>query len=543
MEGKEFINFKSDKKPNIPNYGVKGKLSGAVIFTLILGLIFFMYNPILNLRFSSGLLNIFLIVGIYALILLDSKKLGTIIIIAGFIIQPVVLIYSSPIFHAGQYHQLLGDVKESDYEDNIPNIENTKIPVVDKELAKKLGDKVLGNDLGLGSQFTVGEYYFVSTADDLAWVAPLEPQSFFKWFQNREGAPGYVYVSATNPNDVRLVKNVDGKDIHIKYTNNAYFMDEIKRHTYFSGNMTKGMTDYSFEIDDQGNPYWVISAYKPTIGFLGNDTSGVIVVNAQTGDTKFYKDINKAPKWVERIQPEQIINDQITDWGAYRNGWLNTIFAQKEMIKPTEGHSYVYIDNKPYYYTGLTSIKSDESTVGFMLVNLTTKDANFYKITGATETAARKSAQGQVQQFEYEATFPLLLNEYGTPTYFMTLKDQDGLIKQYAYVSVKNYNIVGVGSSKASALKSYQSSLKDSNMIKASDIPQTKVTGVLDRINLVDGNYYITIKGSNDIYKVASDLSKSLVVTQAGDKVTVEFMKVENDYNEVSKFTNNTLEK
>ncbi len=551
MEKNDEYDFQDEnqKKPNQSVFNMNFKLPfrNKVILTIAYFVLVALYiifaNPMLNMHFSAGIMNvsIFLLVLIFIWIN-DIKLVSKLLALVIFVIIGIN-IYSSPIINSEKYYNLIGDVTEKSYEEEKPNIDNTKVPVVDKELAEKLGDKVLGDDIGLGSQYTVGEYYFISTADDLAWVAPLEPQSFFKWLQNRDGAPGYVYVSATDPNDVRLVKDVNGEELKIKYTNDSYFFSQIKRHTYLNKNMFRAMTDFSFEIDDEGMPYWVITTYVPTIGFSGYDTDGVIIVNAQTGEVEYYDDINDAPDWAERIQPTAIVNQQIQDWGAYKNGWLNTIFAQSEMIKPTEGFGYVYIDGEPYYYTGLTSIKSDKSTVGFMLVNTRTKENTFYKINGATEDAAQSSAEGQVQQYEYTASFPILLNVYNTPTYFMTLKDSDGLIKQYAYVSVKNYNIVGVGDTKSSAEASYYTALKNNGTV-TEDVDEAnliKTTGKIERINKIDSIYYIKLEDQKELFTIESDKSIYLPYTIKGDNVTLEYNKSEEDYQTIVNFTNNDL--
>ncbi|KAI0990167.1 hypothetical protein GJ496_008194, partial [Pomphorhynchus laevis] len=444
---------------------------------------------------------------------------------------------------SNDYYNLLGDVKTQSYNEAPPNIDNSLIPVVDERLAMNLGDKVLGTDIGLGSQFTVGEYYFVNTKDDLAWVAPLEPRSFFKWLQNMDGAPGYVYVSATDPNDVRLVQEINGKPIKLKYTNASFFSNNIYRHTYLPKNMTKGLTDFSFEIDDEGNPFWVVSTYKPKIGISGYDTSGAIIIDAQSGEEQDYTDITQIPEWAERIQPTALINEQINYWGAYKNGWLNTVVGQKEMITSTNGHSYILVDGAPHYYTGLTSITNDQSTVGFMLVNLRTKESFFYSITGATETAAMSSAEGQVQQFGYKSTFPILLNEFGKATYFMTLKDVDGLLKQYAYVSVENYNIVGVGSSKDEAKANYYNALKASGTVNTSELESTSVTNTIERINYIDGVYFIKLTNADELYKVSNDISTILPITSIGDIVTIQFSELSGAYLEVLSFKNDSLEK
>ncbi len=543
----ETINFENEKKQKPFKYSLnfKHRILLTLLLTIFLFIFIFFSTPLLNPRFSAGLINLMIIFILYVAIWIkDIRKIGTIILIFA-VIQFGISIYSSPIFHADAYYNLIGDVTEKDYVKDTPQIDETRVPVVDEELAQKLGDKVLGNDLGLGSQYDIGEYYFVSTADDIAWVAPLEPQSFFKWLQNRQGAPGYVYVSATNPNDVRLVKDIDGSAINLKYTNKSFIFNDIKRHAYLNKNMFKAMTDFSFEIDDEGRPYWVITTYDPTIGFQGYDTSGVIIVDAQTGEVTNYNDLTQVPEWAERIQPTALVKEQLTDWGAYKNGWLNTVFAQNEMIQPTKGHGYVYIDNESYYYTGLTSIKSDESTVGFMLINTRTKASTFYKINGATEAAAQKSAQGQVQQYNYKASFPILLNINNTPTYFMTLKDQDGLIKQYAYVSVKNYNIVGVGNSKASAATNYQEALKTNGELNTVIDEKTLKTanGKIERINYINGQYYIKLIDNKNLFVTNEDISPYLNLTAENDEVSFKYVESTADYQQISSFTNKTLEK
>ena len=525
----------------MPKFGIGQRIIAALVFTVALAVYIFFATPLLNIRFTSSLILMAIIICIY-LAIINYKIILKLKYVIAFLFVIVIgaNFISSPIFHSQKYYDLLGEVGMHDYSETMPNIDNTLIPVVDKALAKTLGDKVLGNDIGLGSQYTVGEYYFVSTKDDLAWVAPLEPLSFFKWLSN-DGSPGYVYVSATNPNDVRLVQDINGEPLAINYTNLAYLFDEIYRHAYLEGNMTKPMTDLSFEIDDEGRPFWVISVYKPTILFSGFDSDGVIIVDAQSGESEYYKETKDVPAWVERVNAEWIIEDQIENWGAYKNGWLNTVLAQDEMIKATEGSSYVFIEGEPYYYTGLTSVKSDESTVGFMLVNLKTKKSDFYAINGATENAAQKSAEGQVQQFSYSASYPILLNLYEKPTYFMTLKDKDGLIKQYAYVSVENYNIVGVGGTQDAAKKDYYKKLNDNNAIDKDDLELVQSQVIIERISFKEGNYYIKFVDLEGLYYVSEDVASELVLTNVGDTVKIEYVKEKAEYIEIIKFENTTL--
>ena len=185
-----------------------------------------------------------------------------------------------------------------------------------------------------------------------------------------------------------------------------------------------------FEIDDEGTPYWVCARIVKTIGlFGGTDIKGAVLVNAITGESKYYEEV---PSWVDRVYNSDLIMQQYDYYGSYHNGFLNSIFGQRDVTQTTDGYNYIAIGDDVYMYTGVTSVTSDESNIGFILSNQRTKETHFYSIAGATENSARGSAQSKVQQMNYTATFPLLLNIADQPTYFMSLKGADGLVKMYA---------------------------------------------------------------------------------------------------------------
>lgn len=550
-DNKEDIKFENDhekhsyqdfKMPNL-QISVKHKALVVVFAIIIIALGLVIYMPIFNPIYKESIW-IFLVLFTILYAVIAGPKIKVQYIISVYMIVFLGLFISStPILWSNNYYNLLGDVSEQAYADNPPAIDDSKIPVVDQALAETLGDKMLGDQLGLGSQYTVGEYYFITTADDLAWVAPLEPLSFFKWFQNRDGAPGYVYVSATNPSDVRLVTELNGQPIKLKYTNESYWFRNIKRHVYLNGNMTTGLTDFSFEIDDEGNPYWVVTTYAPAFNiFAGRQATGVVTVDAQSGETTKYSIDDEMPDWVERVWPTKFIMEQIEYYGYYKNGWLNSIITQKEMVMPTSGFSYVFIDGQPYLYTGITSVQSDQSTVGMMVVSLRDKSSYFYKLTGATENAAMASAEGQVQQYKYSATFPILLNVYNEPTYFMTLKDAEGLVKQYAYVSVENYDVVGIGDTVNLAKKDYYNSLKETGKLVKTDTTNIEEqTKTVERINIVDGITYIKFEDDDKFYMAETELNQELLLTIPGDKVTYKVSDDSGSMIEILEFDNNQI--
>lgn len=399
-----------------------------------------------------------------------------------------------------------------------------KVPLVDYQTAAQLGDKQLGKVQGLGSQYNINDDYTLVTAMDKIYrVSPLEYQDLYKWFQNRTtGIPGYVRVNVNDLNDVKLIELNQG----IRYAPSAFFQEDLMRHVRFAYR-TEILSDFSFEIDETGHPYYVISVIEPKIGFFsGWDAVGVIIVDAVSGDMTKYA-IDDVPMWVDRVQPTDLAWYQIDNWGYYVNGFFNTLFGRKDVIQTTEGFNYVVIEGQVHVYSGMTSVGSDRSIVGFSLINLRTKAATYYQVGGADETSAMSSAQGQVQDLGYSATFPVLLNFEGVPSYFMSLKDNEGLIKQYALVSVTDYSVVGVGTSVEATKTAYRQRLVEVGLLEAPQITSTTLEVTITRIAsaIVNGQstYYVTVAEDPRLFVVDVNLSPEIVLSQVGDTVRLTF--------------------
>jgi hypothetical protein len=457
-------------------------------------------------------------------------------------------ITSWPLLRTNDYRNLIGKIETGKALSNhmLP-ISLDKIRVVDQSLAEILGDKVLGSQSALGSQVTLGTFNIQKVNNGLYWVAPLMHSGFFKWQKNSQGTNGYVMVNATNERDVKLVQEVEGKKVFIKYQSEAYFFDNLERHLYLHGYWNVGLTDYSFEIDDAGLPYWVVTKYKKTIGFQGEEAQGIVVVNAETGELKEYE-IKDAPKWVDRIQPANFIENQLNNWGEYVKGYWN--FSNENKLKITEPLSLVYgDDNDAYWYTGLTSVGADEATVGFVLVNSRTKKAIWYKQSGATEFAAQNSAKGKVQEKGFSASSPIPYNINNIPTYVMTLKDNGGLVKMYAMVAIEDYTIVGVGNTLREALMAYKNAFNTTgNKINAkSKTEKMGLQSVISRINndVKNGNsyYYFTLKNSTKVFIGSSQISNDFPISNIGDSVEITFDNDNQDIIDVSTFKNNHIRK
>jgi len=477
--------------------------------------------------------------GIVSLILLAALFLYITVV-------PVVTTWA--LFRTNDYRDLIGKIDtESNLSTHMLPISIEKIRVVDQSLAQLLGDKVLGSQPALGSQVTLGAFNIQKVNNDLYWVAPLLHSGFFKWQKNIEGTNGYVMVNACNERDVKLVQEINGKKVYIKYQSEAFFLDNLERYIYFHGYFHVGLTDYSFEIDDAGIPYWVVTKFKKSIGFSGDDATGVLIVNAQTGEIKEYS-INDTPKWIDRIQPGEFIETQLNDWGNYIKGFWN--FSNENKLKITEPVSMVYgEDNNAYWYTGLTSVGSDESTVGFALINTRTKKAVWYKQSGATENAAQNSAKGKVQEKGYYASLPIPYNINNIPTYVMTLKDNGGLVKMYAMVAIEDYTIVGVGNTLRESLMAYKNAFNQSGnkLNTKSKTEKNIIKSVITRINgdVKNGNtyYYFTLKNLPKIFIGSSQISNDFPLTSTGDSVYITFDNDNQEVIDVSTFKNKNFSK
>lgn len=464
-------------------------------------------------------------------------------LIAYIIVIPFIT--SSPIIHSKAYRNLLGDVKESNFAKDVSPVSVNDIRLVDEEMAMKLGDKKIGEVPAIGSVSKLGKFHIQNIDGELYWVAPLVHRDIIKWVTNMSGTSGYVMVSASNPQDVRLVQEVDGKPIKIVYQPDAYLHQDLRRHMYLKGYVNVGMTDFTLEIDDKGKPYWIVTLYENAVGYEGKNAIGIATVDTQSGEVKSY-DIKDAPKWIDRIQPQEFVTEQINDWGTYINGFLNSVISEKGVLVATEGTSLVYgEDGKSYWYTGITSAGADDSTIGFMLVDTRTKEAKLYKQPGATETAAMVSATGKVQEKNYDATFPVMYNILGKPTYVMSLKDKAGLVKMVAFVSVEDFNIVGIGDTKEEALRSYREQLKSKGNNVQVENDNTKVvkTGTVKRISsdVIDGNtsYYFTLEGINDsIFIVSSKVSHEVPLTKEGDSIKISYDKEHKGNIDILEFDN-----
>ncbi len=450
-------------------------------------------------------------------------------------------ILSSPLINWVSYRDQLGEPEVKTFSTDIQVLDTSQIPIVDASLALNLADKKLGERASLGSQVYLGEPTIQLFNEKLVWVVPLHHSGLFQWINNMEGTPGYIVVSATNVNDVEYIEGYN-----IKYHPSSYLHHDLERFLRLTAVPFVGITDYSFELDDSGQPYWVVTTYENQKGFALPEATGVAILNASTGETEIYTTDN-VPEWVDRVQPESFVLQQISNKGEYVHGIFN--FSDRDKYKPSQGHAIVYNNGTCYLFTGLTSVGQDESAIGFMMVDMVTKQPILYQMNGATERSAQSSAEGKVQHLSYNASFPIIINVNGNPTYFMTLKDNEGLIKQYAFVSVTNYSSVGTGETIEEAMSDYQRVLQNDGVtspdIQTSDFEETlsaEVIRIASEFNGTETVYKMLLEGYEEsIFIVPARISDELALTQVGDNITIKYYNNSDLIINVFEFNNRTF--
>lgn len=429
-------------------------------------------------------------------------------------------------FNATRYRDLIL-LEDGDFSADVAEISMSQIPVVDKDTATRLGSRKLGEMSELVSQFEIeNDYTQINFQGTPYRVTPLAYADAVKWFFNQKtGLPAYITVNmVTQETDLVWLDN------GMKYSPSEYFFRNISRHIRFHY-PTKMFEELSFEIDDDGTPYWVAPTIRYCIGWWdGKDIDGAILVNAITGKSQWYAK-EEVPQWIDQLYDSDLIIDQLDDNGLFQNGYINSIFGQKNVRRTTYGYNYLALDDDVYLYTGMSSVTGDESNIGFVLVNLRTKETKFYTVPGATEMSAMASAEGQVQHLKYSATFPLLLNISDRPTYFISLKDAAGLVKMYAFVDVEQYQIVGTGQTIDEARKNYRTALNLEDVETKDPVDVLEKSGVIESIAdvVISGNtcYYFTLKGSDTVYAAYVTVNENLPFLTVGSKITFTYSETE----------------
>lgn len=458
----------------------------------------------------------------------SAPKGGRILLALIVIIFAIMLVnfIASPVFNADSYSKRITINEGSDFAADVEEVDFSKLPLLDKASTRKVGDRVMGELPEYVSQFDVSDLYTqINYNNDIVRVTPLEYSDVIKYFTNRkEGIKAYIMVDSTSGKS-NLVELEEG----VRYMPSALFAEDLDRKLRITY-PTAVFGRKTFEVDEEGNPHWIIPVISYQAVGIKEEIYELIIFNPITGDSEKYN-VADVPTWVDHVHRASLVLEQTNDWGKYRSGFLNSIFGQKNVVQTTEGYNYLAMNDDVYLYTGITSAVNDESNLGFILTNLRTKETNYYKVPGAEEYSAMGSAEGQVQQMEYRSTFPLLINLAGNPTYLMSLKDNAGLVKMYAFVDVENYQNVTVTASSEgveAAATNFLNERKPGEK-EASDASKTKEISIktISSAYIGGNSYYYILDNENQKYKVSLAINESLIpFLKAGDKLKVTYQEI-----------------
>ena len=531
----------TQKKPRKPIKSPAKRVAVNILATLAAGAVYFYLElPALNFQspdFYSFVLLLCVVycgcavvtsgfrgqsAGQYVKFVKKQCKVPFFLAIAMLALALVGTLAGSVVFRAKSYAKLL-PVESGDFAAEVDEISYDQIPMLDKYSAERLGDRKLGELSDMVSQFeVVDDYTQINYRGRPVRIATLMYADLVKWFTNRSGGlPAYLLIDMVTQN-VELVRLDEG----IRYTNAEHFSRNLYRHLRFH------YPAYMFsnpvmEVNEEGTPYWICPRIVKTIGlFGGTDVKGAVLVNAVTGECRYYEEV---PSWVDNLYPAGLIVQQYDYYGMYHNGFFNSIFGQRDVTVTTDDYNYLALGDDVWVYTGVTSTGGDQSNIGFILTNQRTKESKFYSCAGATEHSAMASANGELQNLRYEATFPLLLNVGGQPTYFMAMKDAAQLVKKYAMVNVQQYQIVATGDAVAECEQNYIAMLSQTGVVDgAVGLGGIEtVDGTISEIRsaVIDGNtvYFIMLIGSDSFYSVNVADQVLAVALSEGDQVTIAY--------------------
>lgn len=465
----------------------------ALITAVVGGIAYYMMLPALNVHDTQLYLFLILLVVVFAgsfflvcrankkaerLEYVKKKTLIPVVIVAVIaVVMLVGFLVGATIFRASAYSDLM-TVQNSDFDRDFSDISYDEVPRIDASRAKTLADQQLGSLSQYKSQYVVADATTqINYRGVPCRVASLQYADVFKWVNNtKNGLPAYILIDVVSQK-VTVVNCVEKFGSGIQYSPAEYFNEKLIRYLRFQY-PTKLLDTPNFEIDESGHPYWVTASLTKKIGlFGGTDVQGAIVTDALSGESKYYpidtvrKD--KSLNWIDVVYSDQLLIEQYNYYGKLKKGFWNSIIFQNDVNVASSGNGYIAMDDDVWVYTGITSSKTDTSNFGFILCNQRTKEVRYYQNGGAIETSAMESAQDAVQNFGYAATFPILLDIEGQPSYFMSLYGDSNTVKGYALVSLEDKTVVGTGlidtNSDAKALntavENYINAMKDKGWI------------------------------------------------------------------------------
>ncbi len=417
----------------------------------------------------------------------------------------------------------LRDVVDASVSNTLPASANlAHIRVVPEESAIFAGNKVVGQ---LGAYYAVGEFNVQVERGRLVWVAPLEFHGLIQWM-SRHTSPGVIVVSAENPDAPAELRQRSP----MRYIPSAPFNDNLYRHVYLTYGLEQ-ILETTLQLDDKGDPQYLATLGRPTIGWSGQKVTGVVIVDPSTGAMRRYPraEFDSLPHWVSRVYPDALALEY-NDWfGTFVHGMWNYLLAKRDVHVPARREVFGLLAGERFvWFVDHTSPAQDQSMTGFTYMDSVTGKIVYYTSSGG-EFNSRGAEQAVssnpvVRQGKLAPTQPILYNAYQQNTWVVPLVAPDsGKYQTLALVQAKNGHVV-IGSSASSspqndAFAQYAAFLGVGGSAQVTGGIERSYAGEIDRIALGPGStIYFTLRGAKQIFSLEGTDALALLA-RSGDRV------------------------
>lgn len=400
-----------------------------------------------------------------------------------------------------------------------PSADLRHVRVVPEESAEFSGSKVLGQ---LGAYYLVGEYSVQSENGSLVWVAPLDFQGAIQWLV-RGTSPGVIVVSAENPDAPAELR----QRAPLRYIPSALLNTNLQRHVYMTYG-TELLLETTLQLDAAGDPKYVVTLGRPTIGWSGEVVTAVVIVDPATGAMQRIPRDQFAtlPAWISRVYPADLALEY-NDWlGRYVHGWWNAVVTKRDVHLPVRDEVFgLLLDaNRFVWFADHTSPNAtDDSMTGFTYMDSRSGAMTYYTSAGGefNSVAAERSVSANpiITQGRLIPTQPILYN-IGQNTWVVPAVASNGKFQTLALVQAAGGHVI-VGNSSApapvaDAFAQYRAFLGGSTENTGAE---STVDGTIDRFIATGNRILFTVRGRRQIYTIADPSDATVLLARSGDVV------------------------
>lgn len=364
----------------------------------------------------------------------------------------------------------------------------------------------------------------------LVYLIPLHyTSSVLKHFKSPY-IPGYLIVDATT-------KNAKPKFVKCKmyYSPTHYLNNNASRKMNFKAieNHITTSDDMIFQLDAKGTPYYVSTGYKEYFmsEFSNYSSYHTVTINAITGKVTDYGTGNQ-PKWLSMCITPETAKAQLSDYAKYKETsyYAFQFFQEKGKKTSTSGNAIIGYHGKIYYVATLQNYNANQKTID-SYVYLDAQTGKLYQYHTSnnvmTPLTACKTAINAMNEKGWQARLPLMYRINGIPTWVITITDDEGVFRKYAYVrgdGLATNDNVAIGDDAQDALTNYLALFNGTDKtISGSETGKRVVNaGVISKIGRFDdNNIRFKLANSAYVYNISTKQSQNAIFLSKGDRVKV----------------------